>query len=74
MEWGNRHDFFSIFFIENELFTENVKKGVCGNEPNDRMVQPTQLILLSIEAEFYAQQNYRKFFINLFLVLELHFF
>ena len=26
MEWGNRHEIFSIFFIENELFTENMKK------------------------------------------------
>ena len=54
--------FFSIFFIENELFTENVKNGVRGNEPNGRTVQPTQLILISIEAEFCALQNYREFF------------
>ena len=42
-------NFFSIFFIENELFTENVKKGVRGNEPNGRTVQPTQLIRISIK-------------------------
>ena len=54
--------FFSIFFIENELFTENVKKGVRGNEPNGRTVQPKQLILISIEAEFCALQNHRGFF------------
>ena len=50
---------FSIFFIENESFKENVKKGVRGNEPNGRTVQPTQLIRISIEAEFCALQNYR---------------
>ena len=54
MKWGNCHELFSIFFIENELFTENVKKGVRGNEPNGRTVQPTHLILISIEAEFRA--------------------
>ena len=51
--------FFLIFFIEVELFTENVKKGVRGNEPNGRTVQPTQLILILIEAEFCALQHYR---------------
>ena len=24
MKWGNRHELYSIFVIENELFTENV--------------------------------------------------
>ena len=38
---------FSIFFIEKESFTENVKKGVRGNEPNGQTVQPTQLIFIS---------------------------
>ena len=27
MKWGNRYEPFSIFIIENELFTENIKKG-----------------------------------------------
>ena len=27
IKWGNCPELFSIFFIENELFTENVKKG-----------------------------------------------
>ena len=27
IKWGNRHEVFSIFFIENQLFTENVRKG-----------------------------------------------
>ena len=27
IKWGNCLELFSIFFIENELFTENVKKG-----------------------------------------------
>ena len=27
IKWGNRHKLFTIFFIENDLFTENVKKG-----------------------------------------------
>ena len=48
-------NFFTIFLIENELFTENSKKGVRGNELNGRTVQPTQLI-------FCALQNYRVFF------------
>ena len=55
-------NFFSIFFIENELFTGNVKEGAGGNEPNGRTVQPAQLIRVSIEAEFRALQNYRDFF------------
>ena len=62
MKWVNRHELFSIFFIENELLTENVKKGFHGNESNGRMVQPKQLILTSVEAEFCALQNYGEFF------------
>ena len=58
MKWGNHHElFFSIFSIENELFTENVKKGVRCNKPNGRTVQPTQLILIFIEADFRALQR-----------------
>ena len=71
MKWGNRHELFSIFFIENELFTENVKKGVRGNEPNGRTVQPKQLILISIVAEFRGLQSYRQFFTNFNLVFVL---
>ena len=55
-------NFFSIFFIENELFTEKVKKQVRDNEPNGRKVQPTQLILISVKAGFSALQNNREFF------------
>ena len=44
---------FPIFFIENEIFTENVKKGSA--------VQPT-LILISVEAELCALQNHSVFF------------
>ena len=62
IKWGDRHELYSIFFIENVLFTENVKKGVRGIEPNGRTVQPTQLILTSIEVEFFALQNYREIF------------
>ena len=61
IKWGNRHVLFSILFMENELFTENIKKGVCGNETNG------QLIRISIGAEFRALQNYREFF------FEIHF-
>ena len=43
----SNHELFSIFFIENEFFTEKVKRGVRGYEPNGRTVQPTQLILIS---------------------------
>ena len=57
--------FFSIFFLVNELFTENVKKEVRGNKPNGRTVQPTQLIIISIEAEICALQNYRKLFFRI---------
>ena len=63
--WGNCRELFSIFFIENVLFTENVKKGVRGYEPNGRMVQPKQLILISIEAEFCALKIYREFFFQI---------
>ena len=62
IKWGNRHELFSIFSIENELFTENVKKGVRGNECSGRTVQPTQLIRISVEAEFRALQSYTEFF------------
>ena len=58
-KWGNCQELFSILFIENELFTENLKNGIRSNEPNGRTVQLTQLILLSIEAESCALQNYR---------------
>ena len=34
--------FFSIFFIENESFPENLEKEVRENEPNGRTVQPIQ--------------------------------
>ena len=65
IKWGNSDElFFSIFFIENELFTENVKNGVRGNVPNGQTVQPTQFKLISIEAEFSALQNYREFFVE----------
>ena len=62
MKWGNCHELFSILFIEIELFIGNVKKGESGNEPNGRTVQPTQLILISIEAKFCALQKYADFF------------
>ena len=42
-----------------------------GNEPNGLTVQPTQLIFISIEAEFCALQSYREFFSNFILVFEL---
>ena len=53
---------FFIFFIENELFRDDIKKEVWGNEPNVRTVQPTQLI----EAESCALQNYREFFFSFY--------
>ena len=68
-------NFFSIFFIENNLFTENVKNGVRGNEPSGRTVQPTQSILISTKAEFSALQNYREFFFDFnFSFRVIHFF
>ena len=57
IKWGNRHELFSTFFIENELFAVNLKKGVRSNEPNGRTVQLTQLIRRSIKAEFRTLQN-----------------
>ena len=74
MKWGKRHEFFSIFFIENELSTENVKNGVRGNEPNGRMVQPKQLILISFDAEFCVPQVYREFFWIFNVFFELYIF
>ena len=46
IKWANRYELFSIFFIETELFTKNVNRGVRGNKPNGRTVQPKQLILI----------------------------
>ena len=62
---GNRHELFSIVFIENELFAENLKNEVLGNEPNSRTVQPTQLTLTSTEAEMCALQTYTEFFFRI---------
>ena len=68
-------NFFSIFSIENKLFTENVKKGVYGNEPNGRTVQPTQLIRISTRAKLHALQNYTDFFFEFHLSFRaIHFF
>ena len=66
--------FFSILFIENELFAESVNKGVRSNEPYGRTVQPTQLILIPIEAELCALQKYREFFSSFILVFEFYIF
>ena len=57
--------------MENELFIENVKKAVRGNEPNGQTVQPTNLILISIEAELCALQYYREFSSDFILVFKL---
>ena len=59
---GNLQELFSIFFIENKLVIENLKKGVRGKEPNSKTIHPTQFVRISIEAEFRAQQNYRDLF------------
>ena len=67
-------NFFFHFFVENELFTENVKKRVHRHEQNGWAVQPKQLVLISVEAEFYALQNNREFFLNFILVFELYIF
>ena len=65
IKWGNPYEFFSIF----------IKKGVRGNEPNGRMVQPTQLIRGSIEAEFRALKTTESFFFHFhFSYRVLHFF
>ena len=48
--------------------------GVSGNEPNGRAVQTTQLIIISIGAEFCALRNYREFCFEFISVLELHIF
>ena len=75
IKWGNCYELFSIFLIENEVFTENVKKWVRGNECLCRTVHPTQLIRISVEAEFRALQSNREFFFSNFtLVLELYIF
>ena len=75
IKWANRQEIFlSIFFIENELFTDNLKKGVRGSECSGRTVQPTQLIRISVEAEIRALQSYREFFSNFTLVFELYLF
>ena len=70
-KWGNCHKLISIFFTENELFTENVKKGVRGKDPNGQTVQFSLLILTPIKTEFCSLQNYRDFFSNFILVFEL---
>ena len=63
-------NFFSIFFIENELFTENVKKGVRSNEPNDRRVQHTQLTYQS-KPNFVLNKIIEVFLLNFILVFKL---
>ena len=46
---GKCRELFFIFFIENELFDENLKIGVRGKELNGRNVQLTQLILIPVK-------------------------
>ena len=67
--------FFPFFFIEIDLFTENVIKGLRGYEPSGWTVQLTQLILISIEVEFLALQSYKEFFFELIFIFRVtHFF
>ena len=72
IKWGNNHIFF-IFFIENELFTENVKRG---SVVTNRMFElfNLHLIIISIEAEFRALHNYKEFSSKFILVFEVHIF
>ena len=44
IKWGNLHEFFSIFLIENELFTGNVRKRGSRQRTKRSNGQPTQLI------------------------------
>ena len=74
IKWGNRQEIFSIYFIENELFTEVVKKGNRGNEPNGQTVEPTQLLLISIEAGIRTLQHYRESFWIFISLFELNIF
>ena len=54
-------NFFPFSSYEEVIYRKR-KKGVRGNEPNGRTIQPTQLILISIEEEFCALHKYREFF------------
>ena len=65
---------FFHFLYRKRVIHRKYKKGVCSNEPIGRTVQPTHLILISIEVEFCTLQNYIVFFSNFILVLELHVF
>ena len=47
-------NYFFHFLHRKRVIHRKRKKKVRGNEPNGRTVQPKQLILLSIEAEFCA--------------------
>ena len=61
-----------LFHRKRVIHRKRNKKGVRGNEPIGRTVQPTQLILISIEAEICGLQIYRDiFFSDFILVLEL---
>ena len=51
-------------FFFHFLRRKRIIHRLCGNKPNGQTVQPTQLILISIEAEFCALQNYSVFFFH----------
>ena len=72
---GNRHElFFHFLHRKRVIHKKNVKKGVHGHEPNGRMIQPTQLIIISIEAQFCALQNFRVFFLFNFIPQVINFY
>ena len=52
MNWGNRHELFSIFFIENELFTENVTEGFTV------MNQTVERFNLHSRHVYHSKQNF----------------
>ena len=62
IKWGNGYELFSIFFVENGLFTENVKKGVRGNEPNGRTFNLHSLYSYQSKRNFVLYKNRESFF------------
>jgi len=68
-------NFFPFSSKKTSYSQKTFKKGVHGNECLGRMVQPTQLIRISVEAETRALQSYLEFFFEFYFSFRvMHFF
>ena len=62
IKWDNRHELFFHFLHRKPVIHRKSRKGVRGNECSGRKVKPTQLISISVEAEFVLFKVTESFF------------